>query len=288
MNITEFFYNNGQLNLELINIVSNIVLVSALVIITGWYASEVKKQTKLMINDKERGKILEEVQTILTPTINNVLSEINAIDNKDLFWIRYTSGPCGFDFGLERIFFNSKYGSVKSLFTENINWALRDILIKFPSLSNKLVSHDSLIDELNELFEIIETEIETPELRQRLKEMVKEFNIEKSSPYALYGEPFDKPFQYFSSYIINSNYLNIEKNPNSIQPYHDFWNENKYELLKFRETSQIKDVDAQILYKLSELKTIDEKICKEMDGIREAYRKKYHFTDVEMNPLCGI
>jgi hypothetical protein len=47
MNASDIFFNNGQLNWDAISTISNIVLVLALVIITGWYARQVRKQTIL-------------------------------------------------------------------------------------------------------------------------------------------------------------------------------------------------------------------------------------------------
>ena len=75
MNATEILFNNGQLNWDAISTISNSILVAALVIITGWYAWQVRKQTILMEKDRMRNKILEEIQDVLTPTINNLEKE---------------------------------------------------------------------------------------------------------------------------------------------------------------------------------------------------------------------
>jgi len=98
MNSTGIFCNNGQLNWDVINTISNIFLISALVLITGYYANEVRKQTRLMIKNRERTKVLEEVQDVLTPAINHIDFEINVIQNKkikNLYSIIRTSYPNG-------------------------------------------------------------------------------------------------------------------------------------------------------------------------------------------------
>ena len=52
MNTTDILFNNGQLNWDAISTISNIILVAALVLITGWYAWQVRKQTILMEKDR--------------------------------------------------------------------------------------------------------------------------------------------------------------------------------------------------------------------------------------------
>ena len=64
MNITDVFFNNGQWNLSAISIMSNSILVTALVLITGWYAREVAKQTEFMKKDrliKEMDKLVKKL-----------------------------------------------------------------------------------------------------------------------------------------------------------------------------------------------------------------------------------
>jgi hypothetical protein len=69
MNSTDILFNNGQLNWDAISTISNIVLVLALVIITGWYARQVRKQTILMEKNMMRKMILEEIHDVLNPRI---------------------------------------------------------------------------------------------------------------------------------------------------------------------------------------------------------------------------
>ena len=170
--LTWVTYVRGELNWDSISILSNIVLVFALVIVTLWYASEVKRQTRLMGKDQKRHKILEEVQLVLTPSINSIKSEIKAIQHKQIFWHRYTSGDCGFDNGLTRFIYNKQNSPIRSVFNGEISGALNDILEKFSDLKRLFTSHDSIIDELNQLYVEIEKEIETPELIGRIEELI--------------------------------------------------------------------------------------------------------------------
>jgi len=63
MNITEAFFNNGQLNWDAISTIFNIILVGALVIVTLWYAKQVKKQTEFMKIDR----LVKEMDKLVAP-----------------------------------------------------------------------------------------------------------------------------------------------------------------------------------------------------------------------------
>ena len=275
------------MNWDAINTISNIILVLALVCITGWYVREVRKQTRLMIKDRERTKVLEEVQDVLTPAINHTESEIDAIQNKKIFWHRYTSGTCGFDYGLERLFYSAQYGSVKSLFDGTSSGALKDILNKFSDLNSMFSSHDFLIDELNQFYEEIEKETKTPELKERLEEMTKEFNKEKSATYSLTGESIENAFRFYGEHLINLEYT-IERSPNSNEPHIDFWEENQDELLKFRDKPHIVEIHKQLSRKLIQLKKLDGELLKKLLEIRKEYRKEYNFINNEIEPFRGV
>lgn len=287
MNSAEIFYNNGQLNWDAINTISNIVLVAALVLITVLYAYEIRKQTRLMIKDRERNKVSEEVREVLTPAIEHIESEIDAIQNKKIFWHRYTSGGCGFDSGLGRLFYNKRYGAGRYLFGGKSGGALQDILNKFSNLNGMFYSHDVLIDELNRCYEEIEKEIKTPELKERLDEMTREFNKGKSATYRLKGESIEDSFRFYGEYLINLEYT-IKRSPNSIEPHIDFWEENQDELLKFRDKPHITEINEQISEKLIQLTELDEKLLKKLSKIREKYRKEYNFVNDEIEPFRGI
>ena len=279
MNITDLFLINGQFNWDAINTISNIILVLILVSITGWYASQVKKQTNLMIKNQMRNKILEEVNDVLTPLINNLTKEIEAIQNHKIFWHHYNSDVYGFNSGLTRFFHNEQYGSVKFIFSKKINGTLRDVLTNFSELESMLHSHDSLIDDLNKLYIEIENEIKIPEIRERLLKMAQEFNKGKSASYRLKTED---PYLFFSEYIINIENM-IKRTPNSIEPNIDFWEENQEELLKFRETDSITEIIGQIRNKLIQLNEENQINLEKVEEIREKYRKEYNFTDDELD-----
>lgn len=272
-------YVNGELNWDSISIISNIVLVFALVIVTLWYAKEVKSQTGLMVKDQKRHKVLEEVQLVLTPSINSINSEIKAIQHKQIFWHRHTSGECCFDGGLTP-FFYKRNSPIISVFNREISGALTDIFEKFSDLKRLFTSHDSIIDELNQLYVVIENEIKTSELIERIEELKEKFNenIDNSSLKAQYNPHL------FVEYIINLEYT-VNRTPNSIEPNINFWDENKDELLKLRDNLHILEIGVQISNKLTQLRNLDETILKSVEKIREDYRKEYNFTDNEVEPF---
>jgi len=283
----ETLYNTDQLNWDAINTISNIILVLALVLITVWYAHEVRKQTRIMIKDRERAKILEEVQAILTPIINHIKIEIDAIENKKIFWHRYTSETCGFDSGLKRLFYNEQYGSVKSLFGKRDSEIIEDILIKFSKLYNNFSYHDFLIDEINQCFEEIEKEIKTKELKEWLEELTEEFNKGKTAAYRLKGDSKEYPFKIFSEYVINIEYI-VQRSSEPIEPIIDFWEKNKEELLAFRKTPEINELSINMNVKIKNVKKIDDELLKKLYKMREKYREDYNFTSDEIEQFERI
>ena len=68
MNITEVFFNNGQWNWDAISTIFNTLLVGALVIVTLWYANQVKKQTKFMKVDR----LVKEMDKLVAPLYSKV------------------------------------------------------------------------------------------------------------------------------------------------------------------------------------------------------------------------
>jgi uncharacterized coiled-coil protein SlyX len=144
-------------------------------------------------------------------------------------------------------------------------------------------SHDTLIDELSEFYVEIEKEIIIPKIKDKLEKMIKEFNERRDDAYRLKVE---KPVSFIGQYIINLEYI-IERIPNSNEPHIDFWEENQKELLKFRDTPHITEIGKKISSKLNQLRELDETILKELEKIREDYRKEYNFTDNEVEPFKG-
>jgi len=254
--------NNWQLNWDAINTISNILLILALVGVTYWYARKVSEQTTLMIKDRKRNKILEEVQRVLTPISYNLTNEIEAIRGSKTFW--YKPRETGILDNLFKFFYDKV----------EYNGAFKDVIEKFPYLEEKVISHDNLYDKLNELYTETEKEIRTPKLEKRLKVLVNEFNQSRQDPYKLRGDHLEKPEFIFGNFIINK--WEPERSPDSIEPHIDFWEENKGELLKFRNTPRVKE--------LGQLKELDEDILDKVREIREKYRKEYQFTDYEIDP----
>jgi len=262
--------DNWQLNWDAISAVSNILLVTALVCVTYWYARKVSKQTTLMVKDRERNKILEEVQKVLTPIIYDLENEIKAIMENKIYW--HKPRETGILDNLFKFFYD-KVG---------YSGAFKDVIEKFSYLEEKVISHDNLYDKLNELYTETEKEIRTPKLEKRLKVLVNEFNQSRQDPYKLRGDHFDKPENIFGDFIINK--WEPERSPDSIEPHIDFWEEYKEELLKFRNTPRIKELEKEIIDTLGQLKGLDENILDKVREIREKYRKEYQFTDYEINP----
>ncbi|KAF5433026.1 hypothetical protein C5S39_02310 [Candidatus Methanophagaceae archaeon] len=274
MNIADIFFNNGQLNWDAINVISNIILVAALVGVTYWYAKKVSEQTELMVKNRERNKILEEVQDVLTQTIRFLKQEIEAIQGNEIFWYRDRSGESRFDKGLSKLLYYNKNERCATV---------RDFIGKNPSLETKYHSHNALYDELKAFYAKIEGKVKTPELTERLKVLKNNFNESREEAYRLRAEVFDESEHIFGNYIINFRYP-IKRSPDTIQPRIDFWEEYRDELLKFRDTPQIKELDKKIEGVLSQLKKLDEELLEKIEAIREDYRLKYNFTKYEIDP----
>ncbi|MBN1763208.1 MAG: hypothetical protein JW878_09085 [Methanomicrobia archaeon] len=262
------------MNWDAAGVLSNIILVTALVAVTAWYARKVSKQTELMVQDRERNKILEEVQEVLTPTIKRLEKEIEAIEHNKIKWIRNPTGMC---------FFEGYPSKLLCTGIKACSSAERDVFNKFPDLNEKFSSHDALYDKLYAAYATIEREVKTPELKERLKVLVKKFNESREGSNRLNGVPFEKPDIIFGNFIINREY-EIERSPNSVQPNIDFWEAYRDELLKFREKPQVDKLDKEIEGLLRQLKELDEELLDALEKIREEYRVKYNFTKYEIDP----
>jgi hypothetical protein len=262
------------MNWDAVGVLSNIILVAALVAITAWYAGKVSKQTAVMVQEGEKNKILEEVQEVLTPNIDHLKEEIKAIKEHKIWWHRYTSGRCDFEAYPSKLL----YADIKEY-----GGAARDVFSKFPDLTGRFSSHDDLYDKLNDLYAKIENEVKTPALEERLKILVNQFNESRDAARRLSRDFFEKPGLMWGEFIINHKYT-IERSSNSIQPNIDFWEEHRAELLKFREKPQIKELDKEIEGLLRQLKVLDETLLEKLERIREKYRVKYNFTESQIDP----
>lgn len=72
MNITDAFFNNGQLNWTAISTISNIILVGVLVYITWRYAKQIKKQTEFMKIDR----LVKEMDKLVAPLYSKMGDKI--------------------------------------------------------------------------------------------------------------------------------------------------------------------------------------------------------------------
>ena len=72
MNITDVFFNNGQLNWDAFSAIFNIILVGTLVIVTLWYANQVKKQTEFMKIDR----LAKEMDKLVAPLYSKIWDKI--------------------------------------------------------------------------------------------------------------------------------------------------------------------------------------------------------------------
>lgn len=252
----------------------NAFAVVILVIITWWYAREVRRQTKLTEKDKMRRRILEVIQDVLTPYMHSLENEIKAIQSSKIWWHRHKSERSYFQEGISKLLSDTKKDSA----------AFRDLIEKFPDLEKKFQSHDTLYDKLNDLYAKVEGEVKTSELPEHLKFLKNEFNKSKDDTHRLKGVFLDEPDRVFVYYIINFRNPR-ERLEDTIQPEIDFWEKYKDNLLlKFRNTPRIKQFDVEIEDALMQLKNLNEDLLRRMKEIREGYRKEYHFTKYEIDP----
>ena len=264
MYLSDIFFDKGQLNWDAIGVISNIVLVAVLVVITYWYAKKVSEQTELTVKDRERNKILEEVQDVLTPTIHHLRKEIKAIqDDKILWYERGGVGKFGPGYARDK--------TIKHSFNASSS-AFKDVIHKYPELGNKFNSHDDLRKKLSELYAEIGSEVRTDEFAERLHVLVNEFEQSRE----------EVNLEWVEYFVINKFTSRISTDSPSV--LHDFWEEYKDELLKFRNTQQIKGLDKEIEDILSQLKELDPDILKRIEEIRDGCREEYNFTKYEIDP----
>ena len=264
MNVTHIFLNNGQWNWDAIGTISNIILVGALVIVTGWYA---KRQTKLMGKEKERKRILEGVQHVLTPGTYNIKREIDAITNGT------------------RISFGQKF---HEFFNGEVyyRYAFWDIIEEFTDLPAKLRSNDKLSDKLNRLYTKIGTELtsefEGDNFKEHLTDMMNEFNRSNPDAFGTNTRSLSHLEEFCKKYIISKCDLNNIFQTEGRED--EFFKKYKDELLKYRNLPRIEELCKEIKDTLNKLKKSDGDILERFTEIIKKYRKDYHFSEEEINP----
>lgn len=266
MNATDILFNNGQLNWDAISTICNIFLVTALVLITWRYARQVRRQTILMEKERERKVILERVQDFFTPTIHSLEQEIRAIQENKIYYEIYPN--ISYITGLSKLLPDKiDYGST-----------LFDIL-KNSNLKTQLVSHDRLYGKVNELYDKIRNEIVGHEFKKRLRVLIDKFNEKKDISNQLTGDMRDKLEEICAMDIINKGIPD-----RTSASYLDFWDQYKDELLRFRDSFQIKTLEGEIKDLLNQLKELDSVLLDKIKEKREKYREKYQFTKYEIDP----
>ena len=264
MNVTLIFLNNGQLNWDAISTISSILLVAALVWINWRYLKKVNEQTELMIKDRKRKRILEEVQDFLTPTIYSLEKEIKAIQGNEIHWEIYTKDKA-YIIGLSKLLPD-----------------IIDITTKYPNLKTQLLSHDKLYDRLNELCGEIRSEIVGSEFKESLKVLIDKFNEKSEITKQLNGDRRDKSENVYAAWIVSEGIF--DRSPNQNTPYFDFWDRYKDELLRFINTSRIQSHKREIEDILDQLKELNEKLLEEIKGVIGKYQEEYDLVKDEIDP----
>lgn len=247
---------------------TNAFLVLALVVVTGYYAKKVSDQTNLMLQKEKRQMILEEIHSIIAPHITNLKSEIKVIQNHELYWLKIR-GEGRFTNIFKILDFDFRESRIYSDFFE-----------KHPEFQKKYLQHDDLFDKLNKLYCQLEGKIRIPKLKERLIELVNEFNNSREPAYVIRGEYESKPENIFGNFVINK--YDTEKEPDTNEPHKDFWDEYKDELLKFRDVPGVKQLDGEIEKILKDYENLNKELLESLGEILDEYRKDYHFTEFEM------
>ncbi|HUV80390.1 MAG TPA: hypothetical protein VMW40_06175 [Candidatus Bathyarchaeia archaeon] len=270
-------YNYEQLNWDALSTITNIILVLALVLVTCFYAMQVKRQTKLMEKDRKKQKILEGIQNVLNVFIECINSEIDAI-KKGKSYSYSTEQYFGQKFNL---YFNDK-----ALYSDTFWDIMGESVLSKPFLKYELRSNDKLSNKLNGLYTKIKEELTTefenePKFEERLKDWRDKFN---QLHHKLQFETRELPDleALCKDYIISKWDLNdifltgSERNSMFLKEY-------KSELLKYRDLPRVKELLKEIEDTLNKFKKSDEQILKQFKKIKEKYRKEYHFCEVEIN-----
>ena len=278
MNITDVFLDNGEWSGEAISTIINIILVTALVAITGWYAHQVGKQTKLVEADIKRKIILERIQDVINPFITKIDSELDSIKKVKSFYF-----STEFVFGQKfNLFFNDE-----ALYS-SVFW---DIMGKSPLskplLKHELRSNDTLSDKVNKLYTTIKekltSKLESDNFNEHLKDWISKFNQKNQDAFGTSDNTLYQLENLCKEYIIcNWDLKNNLQAGSELKT--DFLKEFKGELLKYRELPLMEELLNEIEDILNKFKKSDEKVLKQFKKIKEKYRKEQHLPEKEINP----
>lgn len=263
-------------NLELLSAVADIVLVSALVGVTWWYARSAKRQAKTM-NDQavimrenieimrkegEKSKIIESCH-ILYPCYIQLNSDIGYLKNKKYGW-------------------DGRSWNIKKLWSSSFD-SLRYIHFKekFSGITKKIEIHDKKVDKIKEKLKRLDKMIFTSDFEEECKKFIDKFNEkhEKEIKDRKVRSPSYKAIPSLVEHIID-NEDKVEK----LRSYSDFWDEYRLELLKVRDEKSIKrEIEALYIYS-DELKEISFELKNDIERRLLNYKKKYNLTDNEIMP----
>ena len=269
-----------MINTEAISTISNIILVLVLVIITGWYARQVRKQTKFMEIDRMRNRILEVVRYVLNPFVASLDYELQAIKKGESFRHSTRTG-----FGQEfSKFFN---------YEKDYSYAFRDILTFrdvsfFHKLKGELLSNDELSNKLNELYskivEEITNEFRIDKFEEHLKGMLNEFNLSNPDKTETDARALNRFEELCRDYIIcKCNSHEVYKAETELIA--DFMKKNKGELLKYRDLPRIDKLCKEIEEALKKFEESDRKLLERFQKRINKYRDEYRLNQKELNPF---
>ncbi len=111
-----------------------------------------------------RNKILEEIQDVLTTTINHLKKEIEAIKKNEIFWSKRRGvGEFGPGYGGEE--------TIKRLVNAS-SAIFKDVIHKDTDLESKFIFHDKLREELNERYAEVGKKVRTQKFEERFENIL--------------------------------------------------------------------------------------------------------------------
>ena len=262
--ITDFIYlNNGELNWDAISTISNIILVSLLVVVALYEANE---RTKSMKKAQERIIVLDMIKNFLFPCLNEMKNTIQNINNNEFYW-NQSNGKSKISY-IQKIR-NSTYGR---------SYAKTDVFKKHRGLEALCSEYDKLLDEIIRVHDEIKRAIEETADKDCLKDLVqkyiqtKKINLEEATT---------DPVHYFMQELVN--YSNIQENDNI------YSNTTKIEFVKF-DKKIIDCINTKEYIKLDEVRNIKinlftdkiNEIIEKCEDRIDYYRQANHISEDEM------
>lgn len=247
----------------------NIVLVLALVLVTCWYASQVKKQTDLTIKDLKRRSIVDGIREFLLPLSKNLVSEIDNIKNNQFkFYKRNGIYTINWIFK----FSDEKYG---------LGYAQNDVFRNNPSLKQFFSKHDILYDNLIEIYKEIEKVLVITIDIECLKKLMVEFNKDQENVIEpLLRSTDENLIENCTNSFINYEYY--KKHGSSGNYNIKFIKEFEERILKCVDSDDLQKYREKEQDKLKELIDIDNKILDEIREIINAYYNEYKLMENEI------